>query len=720
MLYQELVDPGDRQLLAEFYTPDWLADLMLERIAYEGGSLLDPACGSGTFLFSAIRRLRSKGMKGQELVKETLASVTGIDAHPVAVLMAKANILLALASELREYPDDVYLRIYLADTLMTGEDIKKRRLAVSAGQDGTFSIPLDSIEKGRDLDRLVDQMTLFARHGSTSKAAEGRALKGFAKLLEGYTDEEVFHWRHNFSLLAKIMKEKRDTVWGFILKNAYRPAYLRRQKVDVVIANPPWLSLRDIQDPAYKKRLKELAFAYHLLEKTDRNLFTQLDTSTVFFAHAEKQFLNNDGTMAFVMPKAVILPAKQHLLFQKVGFTEIHDFGAVRGLFRVPSCVVIRGREVWDEEIPIINWAGELKAGQRNALWSKVRHLLKSETNKLSFLIVPTEKSYYYPHVLQGATLVPRGLWFVEPPRGQAVNVKTPLLQTPWSITSSAKKPWKMRLKGKVENGFLFGTALSEDLLPFVLRQLRLVVLPVLKKGSRVVMLNSEEVLAEGAPYASEWVKRAEAIWEKRKKEGQPSVFDYLNYDQKLTKQNIGQSFVVLYNKSGTNLAAAYVTPDEVKRIGKLPIQGFVADHVTYRFYADSKEHALYLVGVLNSSVVNETIKPYQSQGLQGERDIHRRPFEVCPIPRFDLRNDLHIRIGKVALSARDKMMKWRSQIGGKTAQARQAARKIIAPELAEIDALVGKLLIVHAPSAQQPKSSANTMANLFVPHSEP
>lgn len=32
MLYQELVDPGDRQLLGEFYTPDWLAELTLREI----------------------------------------------------------------------------------------------------------------------------------------------------------------------------------------------------------------------------------------------------------------------------------------------------------------------------------------------------------------------------------------------------------------------------------------------------------------------------------------------------------------------------------------------------------------------------------------------------------------------------------------------------------------------------------------------------------------
>jgi hypothetical protein len=44
-------------------------------------------------------------------------------------------------------------------------------------------------------------------------------------------------------------------------------------------------------------------------------------------------------------------------------------------------------------------------------------------------------------------------------------------------------------------------------------------------------------------------------------------------------------------------------------------------------------------------TIVNEAIKPFQPQGLMGERDIHRRPFEVCNIPLFDAANELHLKI---------------------------------------------------------------------------
>lgn len=124
-LYQELVDPETRHDLGEYYTPDWLAELTLERLGYKGGKILDPACGSGGFLFAAVHALRNAGIKGNKLVKDALQNVIGVDVHPVAVLMAKANMLLALRHELGNFAEEVTIRVYMADTLMAEEDKRK-------------------------------------------------------------------------------------------------------------------------------------------------------------------------------------------------------------------------------------------------------------------------------------------------------------------------------------------------------------------------------------------------------------------------------------------------------------------------------------------------------------------------------------------------------------------------------------------------------------------
>ena len=61
-LYQDLIPREIRRKLGEYFTPDWLAEMLLDEVEYDGedsdGNLLDPSCGSGTFLVIAIRRAK--------------------------------------------------------------------------------------------------------------------------------------------------------------------------------------------------------------------------------------------------------------------------------------------------------------------------------------------------------------------------------------------------------------------------------------------------------------------------------------------------------------------------------------------------------------------------------------------------------------------------------------------------------------------------------------
>ena len=58
VLYESVITPEQRHDLGEYYTPDWLAAKMVERVVPEPliTRVLDPACGSGTFLFHCVRR----------------------------------------------------------------------------------------------------------------------------------------------------------------------------------------------------------------------------------------------------------------------------------------------------------------------------------------------------------------------------------------------------------------------------------------------------------------------------------------------------------------------------------------------------------------------------------------------------------------------------------------------------------------------------------------
>ena len=58
-VYQELVDPRDRHDLGEYYTPEWLCTRIVAEMMPESGvvSVLDPTCGSGSFLRAAIAHM---------------------------------------------------------------------------------------------------------------------------------------------------------------------------------------------------------------------------------------------------------------------------------------------------------------------------------------------------------------------------------------------------------------------------------------------------------------------------------------------------------------------------------------------------------------------------------------------------------------------------------------------------------------------------------------
>ncbi len=62
-LYESLFPRAVRHALGEYYTPHWLAEHVLDQVGYHGQAgarLLDPTCGSGTFLLAALAALAAK------------------------------------------------------------------------------------------------------------------------------------------------------------------------------------------------------------------------------------------------------------------------------------------------------------------------------------------------------------------------------------------------------------------------------------------------------------------------------------------------------------------------------------------------------------------------------------------------------------------------------------------------------------------------------------
>lgn len=111
-LYAALMPRNLRHALGEFYTPPWLAELLLGELDRQPGqSLIDPFCGSGVFLLGALRQ-RPVGRR-----LELLPSLRGIDLNPVSCVLARANLVLLLGDELRAASGTTTLPITCADAL---------------------------------------------------------------------------------------------------------------------------------------------------------------------------------------------------------------------------------------------------------------------------------------------------------------------------------------------------------------------------------------------------------------------------------------------------------------------------------------------------------------------------------------------------------------------------------------------------------------------------
>jgi len=91
-ILRELQSAGN---YGEFYTPRAITELMTQMINPRlGESVLDPACGTGGFLTSAIENIRQQDVHGTEDLHLLQATVRGMEFKPLPFMLAVTNLIL--------------------------------------------------------------------------------------------------------------------------------------------------------------------------------------------------------------------------------------------------------------------------------------------------------------------------------------------------------------------------------------------------------------------------------------------------------------------------------------------------------------------------------------------------------------------------------------------------------------------------------------------------
>jgi hypothetical protein len=726
-LYQELVDPRTRHDLGEYYTPDWLAQRMVRKLllGQPEATLLDPSCGSGTFLYLAVREKRDLLGDSADTLAHILDSVAGVDIHPLATIVAKTNYILALGDLLKKRKGKVSIPIYLANSIRPPERWARTAEAdyeVLLDQRSVY-LPQVLADKPDLYDEAIEAAREFAIQAAGKRTNEGQFLNYLAIHHPTLAGNEALA-RSIFVIagtLKELIESRRDTIWAFILKNSYKPLFLKG-RYDLVVGNPPWLSYRYVEQVDYQKFLKEQITQTYRLLSGKAELITQMELGTLFLMRTADLYLKDGGTIAFVLPRS-IFSADQHDGLRQgafanvcLGLAELWDLEMVEPLFNVPSCVLFaaKGAEAKSSE-PIPGQRLQGRLPRRNARLPEAEDALQVEAvqfflnrrGRRSFWNTakgPQGPASYYRNAFEnGATIYPRPFWFVEiQPSPLGFNPDLPPLETAQRAVEQAKDAYQgIVFKGTVESQFLYATLLSTDLLPFGHLDYRLVVLPIEPVGNGYRLLTASQARQRGFLHLARWLEKAEAEWAQRRsaKAERITAIGWLDYRRKLTTQNPQAKYRVIYNKSGTFLTAAVVEnkPIEFYINGQLvQAKGFLADHVTYYLETGDESEAYYLATVLNAPSVDRLIKPAQARGLWGPRDIHKKVLDL-PIPKFDPAASEHRRLAALSKACGEKVADWLATGGaGETrsiGRLRGKVREMLHEELTEIDRLVEQVL---------------------------
>ena len=382
-LFQGLLPRSIRHRLGEFYTPDWLAQRVVNEATGSGDRLdpsqrvLDPACGSGTFLVEVISRMiRTAGSRDpRRTLHQILENVVGFDLSPLAVQASKVNYMLALSPLLRHAnPDEpITIPVFLADSVSP-----PRRAGLLEGDvyrfdtsEGPWRMP-SALAESHYLPALG---TLMQKGLSDADECDelwfSKELLKYVPLVEERDAKVMDDAASLYSKLRDLHKADRDGMWWHLITNAFAPTL--QPRFDYVLGNPPWVSWETLPEP-YRRSNDELWRAYGLRpdappDRRQASTNVPVDISMLFVAKCLDSYLADDGRLGFVITSSVFQTelAGRGFRRRRLGagksyrFIHIDDMSSLNvfdGATNITSVLVADRREEPDERVPVLRWIG--------------------------------------------------------------------------------------------------------------------------------------------------------------------------------------------------------------------------------------------------------------------------------------------------------------------------------------------------------------------------
>lgn len=653
--------------------------------------MLDPACGSGTFLFHAVRHLlaaaEEAGWPAARAVREAAGRIRGLDVHPVAVIIARVTWLLALGEAVTEREGELHVPVYLGDAhqwnLARIGNVEEVMLPVPG--EGPLYIPAAVAADQTRFEAVLRILTDAQEAGEEAELVRARLAR-----VEGIAPRDLDELAKTYARLLSLARADRDRIWPFVLRNLVRPVWLSRpeQRADVVVGNPPWVAYRYLS-PDLKERFREACRSYGIW--VGGVLATQQDTSALFWARAAERYLAPGGTIAFIMPWAALNgPAfaslrKGELGPVRVTVTDAWSLEELRELFPNASCVLFGRRDGAPAPLPatVLRLRGDLP--RRDAQEAEAVTVLRAARELWPPIREMRGTSPYRERFADGATIYPRRFFFVERVEGGRLGASRSAPLVRGRTGALDKPPWNAVAppRGPVEARFLRPVLLGESIAPFRLLETPLAVIPV--EDGRI--LDAAAAAAAGHRHLAAWLSDCEAKWAahaKKRPDGRPrmTLVERLDHMRGLSMQLRVSGPRVVYNQSGTLLSAAICLQDDT-----------MVEHKAYWCSVNDTSEAHFLCVYLNSNVIMIKIAPMQTRGSIGRRDFDMLAWEL-PIPLFDPEDALHREMAALGEEC-ERVAAAVPLPAGDAPRKRRAIREALAGAglAARADALVARLL---------------------------
>jgi type II restriction/modification system DNA methylase subunit YeeA len=716
-LYQNLVPSDLRHRLGEYYTPDWLANLILDEVGLSldnlrkmgeedplkplGLKILDPACGSGTFLILYISRLRRYAEEHfllDTLLNYVLDNVVGYDLNPLAVLTARTNYLLAIADLLAYARGSIEIPVYLADSIM----IEKRaglygNTYVLRTVVGEFEIPVTIVEKGL-LHRILAEIVGYLE--SRYSVEDFKKRMEYAYKLD---QKEISTLAKFYEKLLKLEEEGKNSVWISIIRNAFAP--ILKGKFDYIVGNPPWVNWENLPEE-YREISKSLWEYYGLAKMRGKVGLGKVkrDLAMLFLVRSLDLYLKERGKLGFLMPftalKVQAGAGFRSFLAKKTKIHVVHDLvtlypfeGATNrtsaivvekicevDLDRIPDnmkeiCTKALGKAyeenmngikhiIWvnptNKPIPTDKPLEEvlretkryeaimlpLKPGDPGSPWMQVTPKV---TNVIRKLLTGTQ--YYEAH--EGINVALNQVYYVQV-KGKTPDGKLVITNPP---EPSAKKKVK-QVEAIVEPDLVYPLIRGRDIKKWYADlKNRYIILPVDSQGNDIAPGNmrvrypnaynyfynffNELVNRGGEPYKSKLEPYRRLPIEKAEKMAPPFYWVFNVKPSLAPYKVVWKRIAGAITGKAVSFACAVVEP-----IGGKPV---VPDDSTIMVEAETPEEAYYIAGLLNSTIIRTIIASYTYE-LRQETHI----ADVIKIPKFDPSNGLHKRIADLSRRAHE------------------------------------------------------------------